>query len=143
MSSPAGPAVDRQLPATGLGDRRGLSAVGAVALALILGLAGGAFDVITGPGLRGAFAVSFITGSVLAALLVRRESLRVAVVMPPLVYVVLALAGGAMETAGEPGSLLTQQAMELVTALVLRAPVLLIATALALAIGLVRARRER
>ena len=126
-----------------MSDRQGLSALGAVAVALGLGLAGGAFDVVTGPGLRGVFGVSFVAGSVLAALLVRRESLRVAVIMPPLVYVVLALAGGAMETAGEPGSMVTQQAMELMTALVLKAPVLLIATGLALIIGLVRSRGGR
>ena len=124
-----------------MGDHRGLTAVGAVTLALTLGLAGGAYDIFTGPGLREVFAVSFVTGSVMAALLVHRESLRVAVVMPPLVYVLLALLGGAMETAGEPGSLVSQQALELVNALVISAPVLLTASALALVIGVVRARR--
>lgn len=124
-------------------DRRGLTATGAVAVALVLGLAGGTFDVLTGPGLREVFAVTFITGCVLAALLVHREDLRAAVVMPPLVYVVLAFVGGAMERVGKPGSFLSRQAVEMANALVLGAPVLLTATAMALIVALARAIRRR
>jgi hypothetical protein len=119
-------------------DRRGLTAAGAVAVALVLGLAGGAYDVLTGPGLRAVFAVCFIAGCGLAALLVHREDLRAAVVMPPLVYVVLALVGGAVERTIGSGSFLTRQVLELVNALVLGAPVLLAATGLAFVIALVR-----
>ena len=121
-----------------VGDRRGLTAFGAVTVALVLGLLGGAWDVATGPGLRAVFAVCFVLGCGLAALLVHREDLRAAVVMPPLVYVALALAGGAVERAGEPGSFVTRQALELVNALALGAPVLLAATGLALLVALVR-----
>lgn len=118
-------------------DRRGLTAAGAVGLALLLGLAGGAYDVLTGPGLRTVFAVCFVAGCALAALLVHREDLKAAVVMPPLVYVVLALVGGAVERTAS-GSFLTQQALELVNALVVGAPVLLTATGAALLVALVR-----
>ena len=121
-----------------VGDRRGLTATGAVGLALLLGLVGGAFDVLTGPGLREVFAVSFVTGCVLAALTVHREDLVAAVVMPPLVYVVLALVGGAVERAAASGSFVTRQAIELVNALILGAPVLMAATGAALVIALVR-----
>jgi hypothetical protein len=126
-----------------VGDRRGLTAFGAVALALGLGMVGGAWDVITGPGLRTVFGVFFVLGCGLAALLVHREDLRAAVVMPPLVYVALALLGGAVERAGEPGSFVNQQALELVNALVLGAPVLLTATAVALVVAVGRALRAR
>ena len=127
------------LPAgASVGDRRGLTATGAVAVALLLGLAGGAIDVLTGPGLREVFAVSFVLGCVVAALTVHREDLVAAVVMPPLVYVVLALIGGAVERTAKTGSFLTQQAIELVNALVLGAPVLLAATGAALVVALVR-----
>lgn len=136
MSSPARPGVH-------VADRRGLTATGAVALGLGLGIAGGAYDVVTGPGLRTVFAVCFVVGSVLAAATVHREDLRAAVIMPPLVYVALALLGGAVERAGEPGSLLTQQALELVNALVLGAPVLVTATGLALVVAVVRWLRGR
>ena len=124
-----------------VGDRRGLTATGAVALALLLGVLGGAFDVLTGPGLREVFAVSFVTGCVLATLTVHREDLLAAVVMPPLVYVALVLLGGVVERAASSGSFLVQQAIELVNALVLGAPVLLLATGLSLLVALVRRRR--
>lgn len=107
-------------------------------MALVAGLAGGAIDVLTGPGLREVFAVSFVLGCVVAALTVHREDLVAAVVMPPLVYVVLALIGGAVERTAKTGSFLTQQAIELVNALVLGAPVLLAATGAALVVALVR-----
>jgi len=126
-----------------IGDQRGLTALGAVGLALALGLIGGTLDVLTGPGLRTMFAVTFVAGSALAAWLVRRADLRVAVIMPPLVYVTVALIGGAMENAGEPGSFLTQQALELANALVLGAPVLLVATGLAVLIAVFRGTRGR
>lgn len=118
-----------------MGDRRGLTAAGAITLALLLGLAGGAYDVLTGPGLREVFAVSFVLGCVLAALTVHREDLVAAVVMPPLVYVVLALVGGAVERTAASGSFLTQQAIELVNALLIGAPVLLAATGSALVVA--------
>lgn len=121
-----------------MGDRRGLTATGAVAVALVLGLAGGAYDVLTGPGLRDVFAVSFVLGCVLAALTVHREDLIAAVVMPPLVYVVLALLGGAVERTAATGSFITQQAIELVNALLIGAPVLLTATGSALVVAALR-----
>lgn len=133
------PPPQGHLPAAAsVGDRRGLTATGAVAVALLLGVVGGAIDVLTGPGLREVFAVSFVTGCLVAALTVHREDLLAAVVMPPLVYVVLALIGGAVERTAQTGSFLTQQAIELVNALVIGAPVLLIATGAALLVALLR-----
>lgn len=134
------PREGHHLPAGAhVGDRRGLTALGAVALALSLGLLGGLYDVLTGPGLRAVFAACFVLGCGLAALTVHREDLRAAVIMPPLVYLVLALAGGAVERTAGPGSFVTRQALELVNALVVNAPVLLSATALALLVAVVRA----
>lgn len=132
MSSTSAPSV---------GDRRGLTATGAVGLALLLGVLGGAVDVLTGPGLREVFAVSFVVGCALAALSVHREDLLAAVVMPPLVYVVLVLLAGVVERTASGGSFVVQQAVELANALVLGAPVLLAATGLAALIALVRRSR--
>ncbi len=126
-----------------VGDRRGLTATGAVCIALVLGLGGATYDVLTGPGLRLVFALAFITGCALAALLVHREDLKAAVVMPPLVYVVLAFIGGALERTSGAGSFLTTQALEMANALVLGAPVLLAATGLALVIAAVRTLSSR
>lgn len=112
-------------------------------MALVLGIAGAAIDVNTGRGLRTAFAVCFVVGCALAALLVHREDLKAAVVMPPLVYCVLALVGGAIGRTPAAGSFLKSQGLELVAALVLGAPVLFAATAAALVIALVRAASGR
>jgi len=121
-----------------LADRRGLTALGAVAVALTLGVVGGAWDVATGPGLRQVFAACFVVGCGLAALTVHREDVRAAVVMPPLVYLALAVLGGVVERAGTSGSFVEQQALELANALVLGAPVLISATAVALLVGVGR-----
>jgi len=120
-------------------DRRGLTAVGAVSLALVLGAAGGLVDVLTGAGLRTVFAICFIAGCSLAALKVHREDLLAAVVMPPLVYVVIALLADGFSQTAAAGGWMTRQALELATSLVLGAPVLLTATGLALLIAVVRA----
>lgn len=137
--SPVGPdAVPPHHSGMAVADRRGLTATGAVAVAVVLGLAGGTFDVLTGPGLRTVFAVTFILGCALAALLVHREDLKAAVVMPPLVYVALAFVGAAIELNGAAGSFLARQALEMANALVIGAPVLLTATGVSLVIALVR-----
>lgn len=119
-------------------DRRGLTAAGAVGVALVLGATGAFIDVLSGPGLRTVFAVFFIAGCAIAAFTVHREDLVAAVVMPPLVYVVLALLAGAFGQTVAVGSMLTRQALELTDALILGAPVLLTATGLAFVIAVVR-----
>ena len=125
-----------------VGDRRGLTATGAVALALALGFVGAAIDVNTGRGLRTVFALCFVLGTALAAMLVHREDLKATVVMPPLVYCVLALLGAAIGHTRAAGSFVKAEALELVSALILGAPVLYAATALALFIALGRAFRS-
>ena len=127
-------------PAAGpiLGDRRGLTAAGGALLALLLGLAGGAFDLLTGSGLREVFAVAFVTGCLAAALAVHREDLFATVVMPPLLYLVLALAGVLVDRTGGAGSFLMRQAVELVNALVLGAPVLMAGFGAALLVAVAR-----
>lgn len=122
----------------GVGDRRGLTAAGAVTLALLLGAVGGAVDVATGRGLRVVFAICFVLGCALAALLVHREDLKAAVVMPPLLYAVLALVAGAVGSSGGSGSFVTRVTLELVQALVIGAPVLFTATGVAAVVALAR-----
>ncbi|MCW2545449.1 MAG: hypothetical protein JWM40_3001 [Frankiales bacterium] len=121
-------------------DRRGLTATGAVAIALTLGVIGALIDINTGRGLRTVFALCFIVGSALAALLVHREDLKASVIMPPLTYCVLALIGAGIGHTEAAGSLIKTQGLELVSALVIGAPVLYIATGLALVIAAVRAK---
>lgn len=121
-----------------IADRRGLTATGAVAVALGFGAAGAVIDVVTGSGLRTTFAVMFVIGCALAAYKVHREDLFAAVVIPPLAYVALAIGAnlGSRTTVG--GSFLKQQVLELLAALITKAPALLLATGLAAVIALVR-----
>jgi hypothetical protein len=123
-------------------DDRGLTAAGAVAIALVLGLVGAAIDVKTGHGLRTLFAVCFIGGSALAAILVHREDLIAAVAIPPFTYCALAVIGGFLGSTTVAGSFVTKEGVALLDALVLRAPVLFIATAAAGVIALVRRYRQ-
>jgi hypothetical protein len=121
-------------------DRRGLTATGAVAIALTLGVIGALIDINTGRGLRTVFGLCFIAGSALAAMLVHREDLKASVIMPPLTYCVLALIGAGIGHTGAAGSFVKTQGLELVSALVIGAPVLYIATGLALVIAAIRAK---
>lgn len=124
-------------------DKRGLTATGAVTIALSLGCVGALIDVNTGRGLRLVFAACFIAGSGLAALLVHREDLKASVIMPPLIYCVLALIGAGLGHTEAAGSFVKTQGLELVSALILGAPVLYTATLLALIIAAVRWRSAR
>jgi hypothetical protein len=124
-------------------DRRGLTAMGAATIGLAVGLVGAVIDVETGSGLRSVFAVCFIVGSALAALLAHHEDLKATIVMPPLIYCVLALVGAAIGHTARSGSFLKQNALELVSSLISGAPVLYAATGLALVIALVRLRTAR
>ncbi len=124
-------------------DRRGLTAAGAVTISLAFGFLGAFIDVNTGSGLRATFSIMFVLGCAVAALLAHREDLRATVVMPPLVYCVLALIGAAIGHTGAAGPFLKQQALELVSALILGAPTLYAATGAAFVIALVRSRAVR
>ncbi|HVE63276.1 MAG TPA: DUF6542 domain-containing protein [Mycobacteriales bacterium] len=119
----------QQLPAGAhMGDARGLTATGAVAVALGAGVVGATVDALTGSGLRTVFALFFALGCAAAAYKVHREDLAAAVVIPPLAYVAITFAASAGQASGVGGGFLTQQVLELSSALVLGAPALLLAT---------------
>jgi hypothetical protein len=119
-------------------DKRGLTAFGAVTIAMGLGLLGGTIDVITGPGLRTVFTVFFVLGCALAAVLVHREDLLATVVMPPLLYVALALFAAGVEFSGVTGGWLSHQISETVTALILGTWTLVSAVAAAAIVAIYR-----
>lgn len=121
-----------------LADRRGLTALGAVLLTLLLGVLAGGVDVLTGQGLGVVFAVTFLCACLLCAVSVHREDLLAVVVMPPLAYAALVLIAGLAERGSSGGSLLLHQAIELFNGLVLGAPVLVAGTAIAAVVALVR-----
>jgi hypothetical protein len=137
------PADDRPAWAHRVADRRGLTTAGAAVLMIVTAVAGGTFDVLTGQGLRLVFAVCFVLGCALAALLTHREHLRAVIVMPPLVYVVLALGASVAEGVGGSGSFLRTQVLELANAVVLGAPVLWVAFLAVLVLALLRGAGRR
>ena len=133
------PPADRPAPrSAAIADRRGLTTAGAAVAMIAFGAAGGAYDVLTGPGLRTVFAVFFVLGCALAAVAVHREHLRAVVVMPPLVYAALALTASAVEGWGGSGSFLQGQLLELANAIVLGAPVLVLGFLTTLVLALLR-----
>jgi hypothetical protein len=126
------------IPAVHIADRRGITATGAVAVAIAMGVVGGAIDVASGRGLRVVFAVFFFLGCAAAAALIHREDLLAAVVIPPLAYIALALLAGTVRGSGAGGSLARRQISELYDALIISFPALFYATAAAATVALVR-----
>jgi hypothetical protein len=80
--------------------RARLTGAGAVALAFLVTLTGGAFDLATGSGLRRTFAVTLVIGAVLAAMLVRTRALYVVVIAPPLIYIADSVLASIIEPTG-------------------------------------------
>jgi hypothetical protein len=80
-----------------------LTGLGALLLILVAAALGGAVDLLTGSGLRLAFAVGLVLGSAAATALVRRTSLLTVVVAPPLIYL-LASALSVLVTGGLGGT---------------------------------------
>lgn len=115
-----------------------LTATGAVAVPLALGLAGGLVDVLRAPALGAVFAVLFVLGCAAATWLVQRSDLATAVVMPPLVYVAVAMLTAPFAQSGRSGSLLVRLVLAVANAVVLGAPVLLTATAVTAAVAAAR-----
>jgi len=98
---------------------------------------GAGIDVLLGGGLGVPFAIGFVAGSALAAGCVRRGDLLAGPVVPPLAFVA-AVGAIAPLLPGNTGSWLTDVVVQVGTALVLDAPVLLFGTALAAGIALAR-----
>lgn len=121
-----------------LGDARGLTALGVVLCAFVLGLTGVVVDVATGTGLRTAFAICFVLGCVTAAAVVHHEDLMAVVVMPPLLFVVLAALASILDRGGGVDSWLTRRVFDVVTTMVTGAPVLLWSVVATLAVSIVR-----
>ena len=114
-------------------------------LALALAVVGAAVDVVTARGLGTGYVAGYAAGCTLAALLVRRQELRVAVFAPPLIYVGVVLSAGLVS--GSVPRTLPRQSIELLTRLILGAPVLVATTVLVLltawARGALRHPRDR
>jgi hypothetical protein len=128
------------------GSRSGgvsLPGLGAVLVLLILGGVGGAVDVFWHGNTSRLFDVVFVVACVIAALLVRHGSLAVAVVAPPLVYVLLVVAIDQFVALPAGGGWLIRQLVAAGDALVTGAPAIWLGTALAAIIVGLRKLRTR
>ncbi len=126
----------------GAGTRRGqgISGTVAVVIAALITTLGGLASLATTHHLGAMFAVVFVIGCVVPALLVRRSGALAVVVAPPLLYVVVAGVLSQFARSTDAGGGLVRHSFAAVDQLVTGAPTIWIATALAAAIVLLRRR---
>jgi hypothetical protein len=86
--------LPRRRPLAFFGDSRGLTFLGAVIVAAVIGTIGGVISAGTHSWVGTVFRICFIGGCVLAAILVHREDLLTVAFMPPLLFVATATAVG-------------------------------------------------
>lgn len=132
-----------------LGDARGLTASGCAVLLFVLGFVGAMLDLLAGHDLWVFFGIGFIGAAALSAARCHAEDLAATIVLPPLIYFVIAFISTVISPrSGTHSGGSRQFAIDLGGDLVFSAPVLLVATLVALAIAVARgrasaARRQR
>jgi hypothetical protein len=122
-------------------NRRGLTAFGATLVVLIFAIVGAAADVAVFGNLSWIFGVLFVLACVASTLRTHVDDLVGVAIMPPLVYAVITVAVGFLHPASGSGSGMRSQVINIGSELILRAPSLLVAELLVIAIAVVRARR--
>ncbi len=124
-----------------LGDARGLTAAGCAILLLVLGFIGALFDLFAGHDLWVFFGITFIGATALSAGRAHAEDLGATIVLPPLVYFVIAFIFTLINPrSGTHTGGSRQFTIDLGGELVFSAPILLIATVVALGLATVRGR---
>ena len=108
-----------------------------------MSLVGVAFDLITGRDLRLGSAICFALGCALGTFLVRRSALRMLMFAPPLLYAGVLLFTSLLR--GVVPRTIARQGVEVMTRLILGAPVLVSAMVVVLVLGALRGglRRRR
>jgi hypothetical protein len=127
-----------------LADRRGLTGLGAVALVVLVAALAGAYDGHrSGDGLGWIFGVTFVACCVAAALVAHSEDMGAVAILPPMAFLVGALACAAFRpsVAGVPFA--SQMRNELLIAMLIGAPSLFIAETLTLVTTALRGMRHR
>ncbi len=124
-----------------LGDARGLTAAGCAVLLLVFGFVGALLDLFAGHDLWVMFGIGFIGGAVLCASRAHAEDLAATIVLPPLVYFVIAFIFTVINPrSGTHTGGSRQFAIDLGGELVFSAPILLVATIVALGLATARGR---
>ncbi len=133
--------VTRRQAGGPLGDRRGLTAAGCAVLLLVAGFVGALIDLTFGKDLWVFFGILFIGSAALAAGRCHAEDLAATIVMPPLVYAVLAFLFTVISPrSGTHEGGIRQFAIDYGGEVVFSAPLLLGATLAALFIATTRGR---
>jgi hypothetical protein len=132
--SPRGPAPSRQHGSSlKLADRRGLTGLGAVSLVLFFAAVSGAIDGHrSGNGLSWVFGITFVLCCVAAALVGHTEDMGAIAILPPLAFVVGAVACAVFRPSVSGVSFTAQVRNEVLIAMLIGAPSLFIAEALTL-----------
>jgi hypothetical protein len=126
-----------------LGDARGLTAAGCAVMLLIFGFIGALLDMFVGHDLWVFFGIAFVGASALSAGRAHAEDLGATIVLPPLVYLVIAFLFTLISPrSGTHTGGSRQFIIDFGGELVFSAPNLLIATVVALAVAVVRGRRS-
>lgn len=126
------------------GTRRGLTALGAGLLALLVGGLGAAADSVLFDSLGIVFGVTFVAACILGAVRVHVDDLIGVAIMPPLVYALITVAIGFINPAAGDGSTgLQNKAIDIGSEMILHAPVLLAAVIPVAIIAAVRGRRAQ
>jgi hypothetical protein len=120
-----------------LADWRGLTAAGAATLVLFAAGVGALVDALLNLPHHRAFSLLFAASSAGTAWRVHREDMFATVCIPPIAFVVVTVIGGLFVNS-DVGGLVTRQVVQLGNALVIDAPQLLLAEALAIVVVLLR-----
>jgi hypothetical protein len=127
-----------------LGDKRGLTGLGAVSLVVLFAAVAGAIDGHrAGNGLGLVFGVVFVLGCLVAALVAHTEDMGAIAILPPLAFVVGALACAAFRPSVVGVPFASQMRNEVLIAMLLGAPALFVAEAVTLVTTGLRGLRYR
>lgn len=135
------PQVTQRRSGGPLGDRRGLTAAGCAVLLLVFGFIGALLDLFAGHDLWVMFGIGFIGAAAICALRCHAEDLAATIVLPPLIYFVIAFIFTLISPrSGTHTGGARQFAIDLGGELVFSAPILLAATLVALGLATARGR---
>jgi hypothetical protein len=126
-----------------LGDARGLTAAGCAVLLVVLGFVGALIDLFAGHDLWIFFGITFIGAAALSTGRAHAEDLGATIVLPPLVYFVIAFIFTIINPrSGTHTGGSRQFVIDLGGELVFSAPIVLIATVVSLVLAIARGRRS-